>query len=71
LLCLTLYLDNKIRKLKTKNAEHVAKAIVRALKPIVHLCKSITSDNGKEFAGHEYVSKELGVDFYFTDPYAS
>ncbi|MCL4153105.1 UNVERIFIED_CONTAM: hypothetical protein GTU68_053340 [Idotea baltica] len=61
----------KIRKLKTKNAEQVAKAIVRALKPIAHLCKTITSDNGKEFARHEYVSSELGVEFYFADPYAS
>ena len=61
----------KIRKLKTKNADQVAKEIVRALKPIANLCKTITSDNGKEFAGHEYVSKELGVEFYFAEPYAS
>ena len=60
-----------IRKLTSKNADHVAKQIVKALKPIAHLCKTITSDNGKEFAEHEFVSKELGIDFYFADPYAS
>jgi len=61
----------KIRKLRSKKADQVSKAIVRALRPIAHLCKTITSDNGKEFAGHEQVSKELGVNFYFADPYAS
>ena len=61
----------KVRKLKTKNAKEVAKMIVKVLKPIEKICKTITSDNGKEFAEHEYVSKHLGIDFYFADPYAS
>jgi len=61
----------KVRKLATKNAKEVAKMIVKVLKPFAKLCKTITSDNGKEFAEHEYVSKQLNVDFYFADPYAS
>ena len=61
----------KVRKLKTKNAQEVAKTIVKVLKPIADLCKTITSDNGKEFANHEHVSKHLGIEFYFADPYAS
>ena len=61
----------KVRKLKSKNAKEVSKMIVKALKPYAHICKTITSDNGKEFADHEYVSKQLGIDFYFADPYAS
>lgn len=61
----------KVRKLETKNAKEVAKMIVKVLKPIANICKTITSDNGKEFAEHEYVSKHLGIDFYFADPYAS
>jgi IS30 family transposase len=32
---------------------------------------TITSDNGREFAGHEEISKQLGADFYFAHPYAS
>lgn len=32
---------------------------------------SITSDNGTEFASHQYVSKELGLNFYFAHPYHS
>lgn len=61
----------KVRLLKSKNAKGVAKAIVKALKGIKEICKTMTSDNGKEFAQHEYVSKKLGLDFYFADPYSS
>ena len=61
----------KVRKLKSKNAKEVAKMIVKTLKPFAHLCKTITSDNGKEFAEHKFVSEHLDIDFYFADPYAS
>jgi len=61
----------KVRKLKSKKASEVSKMIVKVLMPYADICKTITSDNGKEFANHEYVSKELGIDFYFADPYAS
>lgn len=61
----------KVRKINSKNAKQVAKMIIKVLKPIKEICKTITSDNGKEFAEHEYVAKQLGVDFYFADPYAS
>ena len=33
--------------------------------------KSITTDNGSEFAAHEWLSKQLGVTVYFTDSYSS
>ena len=33
--------------------------------------KTITFDNGSEFAKHEDIAKVLGVDIYFADPYAS
>lgn len=33
--------------------------------------KSITTDNGMEFAAHEIISKSLGVPVYFADPYSS
>ena len=31
----------------------------------------ITTDNGSEFAAHEWLTKQLGVPVYFTDSYAS
>lgn len=33
--------------------------------------RSITADNGLEFANHELIAKELDIDIYFADPYAS
>lgn len=30
---------------------------------------TITSDNGKEFAMHQEISKVLEIDFYFANPY--
>ena len=60
-----------VRKLKSKNAKEVSEMIVKALRPYITICKTITSDNGKEFTDHKYVSKELGIDFFFADPYAS
>ena len=33
--------------------------------------KSITFDNGLEFAGHEIIAKKLKCDIYFADPYSS
>ena len=61
----------KVKHVKSKNSKTVAKAIIRALKPIKEFCHTITSDNGKEFADHELISKELEIDFYFADPYSS
>ena len=39
--------------------------------PYKAFLKSITTDNGSEFACHEYITKKLGVPVYFTDPYSS
>jgi len=37
---------------------------------VQHL-ETITSDNGKEFAAHQTISKELLIDFFFAHPYAA
>ena len=59
-------------KTKTKNACEVAQAIVEALLDMpVSWVKTITFDNGSEFAKHEEIAKALGVNIYFADPYAS
>ena len=59
-----------IRKVAQKSAELVAQAMIDLLSWVQHL-ETITSDNGKEFAAHQKVSKELLIDFYFAHPYAS
>lgn len=61
----------KIRLLKSKDSKQVAKAIVKALKPYKKHLHTITSDNGKEFSDHQYISGKLGIEFYFAEPYSS
>ena len=61
----------KIRKIEGKHSRHIAKLIVAALKGEKGRIHTITSDNGREFADHEYVSRKLGLSFYFADPYSS
>ena len=54
-----------------KTAENIEQALVSKLSPIQQFVFSLTADNGKEFAGHEAVSKCLGADFFFARPYHS
>ena len=61
----------KIRKIEGKNSKQIARLIVSALRKEKGRIHTITSDNGREFADHEYVSEKLGIDFYFADPYSS
>ncbi len=56
---------------KGKKADGVAQAINNLLLPFKHQTKSITMDNGKEFAKHYVVRDKLEVDTYFTNPYCS
>jgi IS30 family transposase len=51
--------------------EAVREAIVRHLIPFKPNLYTLTSDNGKEFADHEKISKELGALFFFAKPYHS
>lgn len=60
-----------IQTLKTKRASEVSKAIITALMPYKSIVKTITNDNGKEFANHKEVAKKLEADVYFCNPYAS
>jgi len=59
-----------VRKVAQKSAELVAQAVIDLLAWVQHL-ETITSDNGKEFAAHQRISKDLLIDFYFAHPYAS
>lgn len=60
-----------LSKLKGKNAGQLAKQTIRLLMPYKELVKSITSDNGTEFANHEFIADKLDADFYFAHPYSS
>lgn len=60
-----------IHKVEHRTADNVTHAILALLSPIAHHVHTLTSDNGKEFAGHEHIAKALGARFYFAHPYAS
>ena len=54
-----------------KNAKELAKNVVAMLLPYRHFLRTITTDNGSEFADHDFISKKLGVPIFFADPYSS
>jgi len=60
-----------IKKVESKNSELVAKNICKALSRYKDKVKSITFDNGLEFAAHEMISDTLKCKIYFADPYSS
>ncbi len=60
-----------IFKTQDKQAATIQNKIINGLAPYKELVHTITSDNGKEFAGHQYISRKLQADFYFADPYSS
>ncbi len=60
-----------IRKVERKTAQAVSQAMIELLKPHRKKVHTITSDNGKEFAGHEEIADKLKADFYFAHPYSS
>lgn len=54
-----------------KNAEETALTAYRPLPPFKASIKTITTDNGPEFARHDLISKRLGIVVYFAKPYHS
>jgi IS30 family transposase len=60
-----------IIKLNGKNAVELAEAVSKKFLPIKNHIKTMTADNGKEFAEHKQISNELELGFYFADPYKS
>jgi IS30 family transposase len=61
----------KLILLPNKTAEAVTNAIVTALKPLASNTKTLTFDNGKEFAGHTGITQALNAACYFAKPYHS
>jgi IS30 family transposase len=60
-----------IAKVDRKTAEQVRQAIINKLEPLACLVKTITFDNGKEFADHALIDQALNSTSYFAQPYAS
>ena len=54
-----------------KTSDLVSENVIELLYPYKDNILTITSDNGKEFAGHEQIMKELNTTFYFAHPYSS
>ena len=55
----------KFYLLQSANAKDTADATIKMLKPWKKWMKTITSDNGKEFAEHKKVAKKLKIEFFF------
>jgi IS30 family transposase len=54
-----------------KSATTVTAATIALLEPYRDVVLTITADNGKKFAYHEQITKALGAQVYFADPYSS
>ena len=61
----------QMKKLESKDAEIVKDATIELLEKWKPILKTITSDNGKEFAKHQLIAKALEIDYYFANPYCS
>jgi len=71
------HVDRKSRylvaaKLTTLHAEHYAKQTKSVFKKIdLKKCKTMTCDNGREFAQFKQIEEKLKLKVYFADPYSS
>jgi len=70
-------LDERVSKLRLalpqvgKFANQTKESIIELLKPFSAFVKTITFDNGKEFAKHMDIASSLECDTYFAKPYHS
>ena len=60
-----------IRLLDGKHAKPLTAEAIQALWDNKDKIHTITADNGKEFADHQTIAKQLEVDVYFARPYHS
>ena len=60
-----------IARLANKSAQEVERTTINLLDSIKAKVHTVTSDNGKEFAKHESIAKNLDAQFFFAHPYAS
>jgi len=61
-----------MRKLEHgKNAKELSEVLIKMLMPYKEHIHTITTDNGTEFAEHEYIAEKLNTKVYFAHPYSS
>ena len=53
-----------LAKVNNKTAALVGRAIEAKLKPLSSRVKTLTVDNGKEFADHQAIDQTLGIQTY-------
>lgn len=58
-----------MQKVEKRTAEKVGEATITMLS--TKKCKTLTSDNGKEFANHELVAEVLKIDYFFAHPFSA
>lgn len=56
---------------KDLNSKTVSRTLLKMLEPVKSRVKTITSDNGREFANYKEIEKKLNCKYYFARPYAS
>jgi IS30 family transposase len=61
----------QMKKIENKDANIVKNATIELLENWKPFLKTITSDNGKEFAKHQSIAKALSINYYFANPYCS
>ena len=54
-----------------KDSKELALVVIDMLKPFKDSIRTITTDNGREFAAHRKIAEAIGASVYFTDPYSS
>jgi IS30 family transposase len=59
----------RLAKVERNTASNIERELTAQLESLV--VKTITSDNGREFAFHQKIAQQLNADFYFAHPYAS
>ena len=59
------------KSVKRKTAALVSDAIIQLLTPYIEHTHTLTPDNGKEFAYHQQIAKQLDTKVYFANPYSS
>ena len=60
-----------MKQVANRTAVVVENAILDLLKPYQVATRTITFDNGKEFANHQNIAQKLQSEVYFAHPYAS
>ena len=60
-----------IGKLRSRTVAATNHRVIQLIRPLRHLFKTITVDNGTEFHGYHDIERATGATFYFATPYHS